>query len=156
MEDKRRVDFSAVFCWIVRNTRDRVSFSSDVDLFEKLFSKYLRDECIVYSPGRISQFKSGRSYLPRQLVSRYWLDDDYQNDLWIEIESLLVMDMTDEETALEELVQLIREDDTIREAQKNNLLHCTCREEHDRKIELVMNTLLYAMRVRGNPNSKSA
>lgn len=156
MEDKRRIDFSAVFYWIVRNTRDRVSFSSDVDLFEKIFEKYIRDECVVYSPGRISQFKSGRSYLPRQMVSRYWMDDDYQNDLWIEIESLLVMDMTDTEKALAELVQLIQEDNTISDTQRNMLLHCTCKEQCDRQTEFVVNVLLYAMRVRGDPGCKSA
>lgn len=156
MENNRRVDFSAVFCWIIRNTRERVSFSSDVDLFEKLFDKYLRDECVVYSPGRISQFKSGRAFLPRQLVSRYWMDDDYRNDLWIKLESLLVIDMTDAEKALAELVQLIQEDNTISETQRNTLLHCTCKEQCDQQVEFLVNVLLYAMRVRGDPNSKSA
>lgn len=152
----QRLDFSSFFTWLVNNTNEKVSFSSNLELFEKIFEKFLRDECVVYSPGRISQFKSGRSYLPRQMVSRYWMDNDYQNDLWIEIASLLVMDMTDEETALEELVQLVREDDTISDAKKNNLLHCTCKEQCDQQVEFVVHVLLYAMRVRGDPGNKSA
>lgn len=76
----KQLTFATMWGWALENT-NRLTYSSEIELFELMFAQYCEDEDKHYNASRISCYKSGREHLPRKMVSRYWLAPDYAADL---------------------------------------------------------------------------
>lgn len=151
----KMLNFAAIYEWIEKNSM-RVTYRSQVDIFEAIYNHYIVAEGVHYSAGRISQFFRGNAALPAEMVTRYQLDDAYITSLMDAVEALLAIDFADAPAALANLAQMIEEDDTISDIQKNNLLYRVNIEGGDASAAWATDVIRFAMLPRRDIRSKIA
>lgn len=146
--------FGTLWRWLIKSTPAHITYNSEVELFEHLFWRYIKDECIVYTAARISQMKAGRP-LPRKLVSRYWLDMEYRASLFDAIKTVIINDFDRQEESFDQLIRLIERDLSISDRQKHSLMDSYSDAGGDGSARWLLGVLLYAMRARSD-GGKSA
>lgn len=151
----KKLDFAAVFAWIERHS-SRVTYRSQIDLFEQLFDHFVVVEAMHYSAGRICQIFRGNAPLPAEMVTRYQLDDAYITSLMDEVEALLAIDFADAPAALEDLAAMVAADDTISDIQRRNLLYRVDFEGGAASAAWVVDIIRFAMLPRRDTRQKIA
>lgn len=150
-----QLTFSSLWGWILSQT-NRLTYDTEVELFELLFARYCEDQDKHYSASRISRYKSGREHLPRKMVSRYWLAADYIQDLEEAVLTVLLPCVPDLPGAIDQLVCLIGDDDTLTRCQRDKLLENCNADGGEATAAWLAYILRYSMLVRADGGVKAA
>lgn len=150
-----QLTFASLWSWMLSQT-NRLTYDTEVELFELLFEQYLTDEDKHYAASRISCYKSGREHLPRKMASRYWLVADYAADLEEAVLTVLLPCIPDLPGAIDQLVCLIGDDETLTRCQRDKLLEGCNADGGEATAAWLAYILRYSMLVRPDSRTKAA
>ena len=150
-----QLTFASLWGWVLSNT-NRLTYDTEVELFDLLFAKYCETEDKHYSASRISCYKSGREHLPRKMVSRYWTCQEYIEDIEEAVLTVLIPCIPDLPGAIDQLVCLIDGDETLTRSQRDRLLEGYSADGGAATTAWLAYILRYSMLVRADGGAKAA
>lgn len=151
----KQLTFATMWGWALENT-NRLTFDTEVQLFDLLFALYCMEEDKHYTASQISRYKSGREHLPRKLVSRYWMAADYIEDLEEAVLTVLLPNYPDLPGAIDQLACMIAGDATLTQRQRDKLLDGCNADGGEATAAWLAYILRYSMLVRPDSSTKAA
>ena len=108
----KKLSFPIFWEWVLACSRP-ITYDTQLELFCLLFDAYSVETDKHYTAVQVSRYASGKEHLPRRMVSKYWLVEDYISDLEEAVLTVLVPAIPDLPGAIDQLICIVGEDDTL-------------------------------------------
>lgn len=151
----KKLSFPIFWEWVLACSRP-ITYDTQLELFCLLFDAYSVETDKHYTAVQVSRYASGKEHLPRRMVSKYWLVENYISDLEEAVLTVLIPAIPDLPGAIDQLICIVGEDDTLTRRQRCILLEGCNADGGEATAAWVAYILRYAMLMRSDSGIKAA